>query len=105
MYTASKAFIRHWGICLGEELKPNGVTVTICYPGKVKTKALRDVVKQAKSVKLRLMPEQNLSYLVERTLRGAERGRAEVAPGLYGLVMALSKTVPKRVVARFARLV
>ena len=30
VYTASKAFIRHWGICLGEELKPNGVTVTIC---------------------------------------------------------------------------
>lgn len=105
VYTASKAFIRHWGICLGEELKPNGVTVTICYPGKVKTKALRDVVKQAKSVKLRLMPEQNLNYLVERTLRGAERGRAEVAPGLYGLVMILFKAVPTRMLALFARLV
>ena len=93
VYTASKAFIRHWGISLRDELKPNGVTVTICYPGKVTTKALRGVVKQAKSVKLRLMPEQNLNYLVERTLRAAESGRAEVAPGLY------------RVVARFARLV
>ncbi|TXS72567.1 hypothetical protein CHU68_04810 [Corynebacterium sp. LK11] len=105
VYTASKAFIRHWGISLREELKPNGVTVTICYPGKVKTTALRDVVKQAKSVKLCLMPEQNLNYLVERTLRAAEVGRAEVAPGLYGLVMTLFKAVPKRVVARFARLV
>lgn len=105
VYTASKAFIRHWGISLRDELKPNGVTVTICYPGKVKTKALRDVVKQAKSVKLRLMPDQNLSYLVEGTLRAAESDRAEVAPGLYGLVMALFKAVPKRVVARFARLV
>lgn len=105
VYTASKAFIRHWGICLREELKPHRVTVTICYPGKVKTTAFRNVVKQAESVKLRLMPEQNLNYLVERTLRAAERGRAEVAPGLYGLVMALFKTVPKRVVARFARLV
>lgn len=105
VYTASKAFIRHWGISLREELKTNGVTVTICYPGKVKTTALLDVVKQAKSVKLRLMPEQNLNYLVERTLRAAERGRAEVAPGLYGSVMALFKTVPKRVVARVARLV
>ncbi|MGK8361424.1 SDR family NAD(P)-dependent oxidoreductase [Corynebacterium amycolatum] len=105
VYTASKAFIRHWGISLREEFKFNGVTVTICYPGKVKTTALRNVVKQAKSVKLRLMPEQNLNYLVERTLRAAEKGRAEVAPGLYGLVMILFKALPKRVVARFARLV
>lgn len=105
VYTASKGFIRHWGISLREELKPNGVTVTICYPGKVKTTALRDVVKQAKSVKLRLMPEQNLNYLVVRTLRAAEVGRAEVAPGLYGLVMILFKAVPKRMLARFVRLV
>lgn len=105
VYTASKAFIRHWGISLREELKPYGVSVTICYPGKVETKALRDVVKQSGSVKLRLMPNQNLKYFVQRTLCAAERGQAEVAPGIYGLVMALFKVLPRRAIARMGSLV
>ena len=105
VYTASKAFIRHWGLSLREELKPYGVTVTICYPGKVRTQALRDVVKQAASAKLRLMPVQSVKYLVRRTLRAAERGRAEVTPGVYSLVMAAFRILPAGVIVRLASLV
>lgn len=105
VYTASKAFIRHWGLSLREELKPYGVTVTICYPGKVRTQALRVVVKQAASGKLRLMPAQSVKYLVRRTLRAAALGSAEVTPGVYSLVMAVFKILPMRVTVRLASLV
>lgn len=105
VYTATKGFILQWGLSLRRELERQGVSVTIVLPGKVRTSALENVVKQAQSWKLRLMPFQNVDYLVRHSLRAAERGRAIVTPGFYSAVVLFFKLAPTRLITYFSSLV
>ncbi|MDO5029999.1 MAG: SDR family NAD(P)-dependent oxidoreductase [Corynebacterium sp.] len=104
VYTSTKAFIRHWGLSLRNELRSRGVSVTIVLPGKVQTSALVDVVKRTGSWKLKLMLYQSVDYLVWRSLRAADRGQAIVTPGVYSVVSWLFKLLPTRLVARMSSL-
>lgn len=104
VYSATKAFITHWGTSLREELRLRGISVTVVNPGKVETRSLHLVAKQVRRRKLALMPTQNVGRFVDISLAAARRGRAEVTPGRYGLVVAAFRLIPKQLLARLTKL-
>ncbi|HJV22106.1 MAG TPA: SDR family oxidoreductase [Holophagaceae bacterium] len=99
-YGATKAFILSWSQALGEELRKEGLTVTTLCPGATATEFF-----QAANIPHRQIPALATGLLdpvavVEAGLRGLERGRAVVIPGLrHRALVAVQRFVPRRVIA------
>ncbi|MBK8563261.1 MAG: SDR family NAD(P)-dependent oxidoreductase [Saprospiraceae bacterium] len=80
VYPASKAFIRHFSLGLREELKGTGVSVSIVYPGPMKTNS--DVTQRIEDQGIKgriglLSPEAVASVALREMLAG----KANIIPG------------------------
>lgn len=92
VYPASKTFIRHWSLGLREELRGTGVSVSVVYPGPMKTNAnvMQRIENQGFRGRVGLVsPSEVARICVLQTLRG----KATIVPGfgnkLNRLLMAL----------------
>jgi short-subunit dehydrogenase len=80
VYPASKAFIRHFSLGLREELRGTGVSVSVVYPGPMKTNldVTQRIETQGLKGKLGLCsPEEVASIAIRQMLEG----RANIVPG------------------------
>ncbi len=99
-YGATKAFILSWAQALGEELRKDNIAVTTLCPGPTATEFF-----QAANIPRSQIPALARGLLdpeavVEAGLRGLERGRALVIPGVrHRFFVQLQRFVPRRVIA------
>lgn len=82
VYAATKAYVRHLCLALGQELKKRRVTVTAVCPGPVKTEFFQRAGQTIAPWKQRFLNEP--APVVEKALKDADRGRAE---SVYGISM------------------
>jgi short-subunit dehydrogenase len=99
VYGATKAFVLHWSLALGEELRGSGVQVLAVCPGPTATEFfLRAGMKKgAVSDQWGQTSEQ----VVDEALRALAGGRRQVVTGWLNWLMAAgSARLPKPLAAR-----
>jgi hypothetical protein len=102
-YSATKSFVLHWSLALGDELRGTGVrTLAVC-PGPTSTS-----FSQRAGVKGKLAPDafgQTSEEVVVESLRAMGAGKAVVVTGWKNkLIAAFSSRMPKPFIARMAGL-
>lgn len=100
-YGASKAFLMHWTLALGEDLKESAVRTMILCPGGTQTPFLSKAGfdKPVRSY----WPLLTVQQVSDSFYKALARKRSVVVPGLINcLVAALSKTAPIRWSTRVA---
>jgi uncharacterized protein len=80
VYPASKAFIRHFSLGLREELRGTGVSVSVVYPGPMKTNldVTQRIENQGFKGKLGLCSPEEVAFIAVRQMLA---GRANIVPG------------------------
>ena len=100
VYSASKAYLKSFGLGLSYELAPYGVTVTTILPAAVDTGLYRlsdRIRRTGRRMGLVLSPEK----LVHKALRAMFRGRRIRRPGALNLTVPfLVKLLPSRLIDR-----
>lgn len=100
VYPASKAFIRHFSLGLGEELRGTGVSVSVVYPGPMMTNidVTQRIENQGFNGRLGLMlPEEVASIAIRQMMAG----RPNIVPGIANkLNRWLMAFLPERLVIR-----
>ncbi len=99
-YAASKRFLLDFSIALGEELRPQGITVTILCPAGMPTTAscIRGIEAQGIMGQL---TTQDIGAVAAQTLDQALRGKAVFIPGgLNRLLWLLGSLVPTALLAK-----
>lgn len=92
-YGATKAFLLHWSLALGAELKKKGICVTAVCPGPTESKfhARAGLKKGAKGIF-----DMSAEAVAEQALRGYARGRSIVVNGWHNqLAVWFSQHLPK----------
>lgn len=98
-YGATKAFVLHWSLSLGEDLKRDGVEVLAVCPGPTSTKFFNRAGFDQPVVSERI--GQTADEVVDATFRALERRkRIVVSGGLNKLLTAVSSRLPKAAAAR-----
>lgn len=97
-YSATKAYVLLFGEALHEELKGQGVTVTVLSPGITATGFLAAAGQQATWYQRRMMMQSG--PVAEIGLRALERGRASIVPGWLNALTAWSNRLMPRLVQR-----
>ncbi len=98
-YGATKAFILSWAQALGAELRKDGIAVTTLCPGATATEFF-----QAANIPRKQIPALASGLLdpvavVEAGLRGLERGKPLVIPGLrHRLLVHIQRLLPRRAI-------
>ncbi len=103
-YGASKAFLLHWSLSLGEDLKHDGVEVLAVCPGPTSTKFFRRAgfTQPVVSGRIGQTPDQ----VVDATFRALKsRKRVVVSGGLNKLLVSASSRLPKAAAARISEMV
>ena len=86
VYSATKAYLKSFGKSLYYEMKPYGVSVTTVLPAAIATPLYRLSPKMMSvGVKTRLI--RTPQSLVRRALRGMDKGRKRVKPGLMNYLL------------------
>ena len=102
-YGASKAFILSWSQALRRELAADGITVTTLCPGPTATEFFQAANIPRSQVPVMATGLLDPEAVVEAGLRGLERGRALVVPGLRDRVLVHGqRLLPRRLVAWIA---
>lgn len=98
-YGATKAFMLHWGLALGEELRPKGVGVTVVCPGPTRTAFFaRAGLGPSEALPGGAMSSDTVARIAFDAWR---RGRRLVVPGWRNrLLVAVSGSAPKTLVTR-----
>ena len=81
VYAATKAFVRHFSLALGEELRPRGITVTALCPGWVDTNFIATADKTDKTSVTSFAGMKKSPDVVAAALRAADRGNRLCVPG------------------------
>jgi len=95
VYPASKAFIRYWSLGLREELKGSGVSVSVVYPGPMKTNVdvTQRIEKQGFIGQAGLLTPAKIAAIAVRKMF---QGKATIVPGFANkLSRALMALLPK----------
>lgn len=99
VYGATKAFVLHWSLALGEELRGSGVRVLAVCPGPTATEFFKRAGLKKGAVSDRW--GQTSAEVAEEALRALARGRRQVVNGWLNWVMAaVSARLPKPLAAR-----
>jgi short-subunit dehydrogenase len=99
VYGAAKAFVLHWSLALGEELRGTGVSVTAVCPGPTATEFFRRAGLKRGAVTQRW--GQTAEAVAEGMLRAALAGRPLwVSGGKNKVLAALAGRLPKVWAAR-----
>jgi len=99
-YAASKRFLLDFSIAMREELRPQGVTVTILCPAGMPTTASCIQGIEAQGI-MGHLTTQDIGSVAAQTLDQALRGRAVYIPGLLNRLLCLAGSlVPPRVLAK-----
>ncbi|MBB3731133.1 SDR family NAD(P)-dependent oxidoreductase [Nonomuraea dietziae] len=101
-YAASKSFVLNFSLALWSELRGTGVKVLAVTPGPVETSFFEVIGTREAAIGARMAtPEQ----VVAAALRGLERDRGYVVPGLGNFAMAhLMPRRPRRLLALVGRM-
>ena len=103
-YGASKAFLLHWSLSLGEDLKRDGVHVLAVCPGPTSTKFFSRAGFSEPVVSGRI--GQTPDEVVDATFRALRAGkRVVVSGGLNKLLVSASSRLPKAAAARLSEIV
>lgn len=96
LYGAGKAYVRSFSHALRHELRSSGVSVSCLSPGGVWTEFMRTAGNEVVSERNRMFM-MSAERCAEAAVRGMLRGRAEIIPGWYNRVAAVtSKWMPTR---------
>jgi short-subunit dehydrogenase len=98
VYFATKAFVLSLSEALHEELKPHGIKVSCLCPGPTRTEFGEVAGFAGNGLFDRLA--MNSRAVVEAGLRGLEKNRAVVIPGIVNRIVAASTRVAPRPLAR-----
>ena len=100
VYSASKAYLKSFGLGLSYELRPYGVKLTTVCPAAVDTGLYKLSDKMRRSGR-RLGLVQSPEALVKRALRAMFRGRRVVSPGIMNACLPpLIGLLPSRLIDR-----
>jgi short-subunit dehydrogenase len=100
-YGASKAFLLHWSLALGEELRGSGVRVLAVSPGTTRTEFFQGSGARAADAIARkgMAPDA----VVRAALQALAQGRSSVVPGLGNrIATGAAGLLPKAAAARMA---
>ena len=104
VYGATKSFVLHWSLALGEELRGSGVQVLAVCPGPTATEFFQRAGMKKGAVSDRW--GQTSDEVVEESLKALACGRRQVVTGWVNWLMAaVSSRLPKPFGARVAALV
>jgi short-subunit dehydrogenase len=106
VYGATKAFMLHWSLALGEELRGTGLHVIAVCPGTTRTRFFDRAGVSPRAVAGRFT--QTPQQVVDEALRALARGRAQVITGwrnrvMIGCMSKLPKPLATRVTAMALR--
>ena len=102
-YAASKAFVLHWSLALGEELRGSNIQVLAVCPGTTQTAFFDRAGVSAASLQGRMM--QSPDEVVLEAYRALAAGRPQVITGwrnrlMMGMATKLPKPLATRITAR-----
>jgi uncharacterized protein len=104
VYGATKAFVLHWSLALGEELRGSGVQVLAVCPGPTATEFFQRAGMKKGAVNDRW--GQTAEQVVDEALRALAGGRRQVVTGWFNWLMAaVSARLPKPLAARVGAVV
>jgi uncharacterized protein len=102
-YAATKAFVLSFTESLHAELRPRGVSVTALCPGPVKTEFVEVANLEAAEATMPDFLWDTAEDVAEAGLRGLERGKRVVIPGIFNRAGAVGgQHAPRSVVLRLA---
>jgi len=103
-YGATKAFLLHWSLSLGEDLRRDGVHVLAVCPGPTSTRFFKRAGFDKPMVSDRV--GQTSEQVVEETLRALRKGKRLVVTGwLNRLMVANASRLPRPLAARISEIV
>lgn len=94
IYSASKSYIYHFSMSLREELRGDGVSVSVAMPGPIKTneRVLESIRNQGAKANLTAFEPEEIAKII---INGMFKGRSVIIPGLtYSGIFYFSKIVP-----------
>ncbi len=100
VYPASKSFVRHFSLGLREELRGTGVSVSVVYPGPMKTNAdaTQRIESQGFKGRIGLLTVEEVALI---SIRAMLSGKANIVPGFANkLNRWLMAILPQRMVTR-----
>ena len=104
VYGATKAFVLHWSLALGEELRGSGVQVLAVCPGPTATEFFNRAGMKKGAVSDQW--GQTSEQVVEEALQALARGRRQIVTGWLNWVLAaVSSRLPKPFGARVGAVV
>ncbi len=103
-YAATKAYLVSWTRALAVELKGSGVRACALCPGTTETRFHR--VSGADTGQRFALPAQSSAEVAQAAMRGIDRGRTVIVPGMLNRVHAvLARLLPSGLAARMTGLV
>ena len=98
VYHASKAYVLHFSEGLREEVKKNGIKVSVLCPGPTRTAFFRTAHLQAGKISSKrwMTPEEVALY----TVRALAKNRAVIIPGRRNRLIAFSPRLISRWLSR-----
>ncbi len=103
IYSASKAYIYHFSISVGEELHGTGVSVSVAMPGPVKTnRKVRERI--AAGGKGAIISSLEADEAAREIIKQMFRGRRVIVPGkFYKMLHSVESFLPYGLIMRMTR--
>jgi len=103
VYYATKAYVLHWSLALGNELNGSGITVTCLCPGPTKT-GFQKAAGMLDSPLFKRFQTMDAVSVARAGYDAMLRGKPMVVPGLMNKVGAFAtRLIPRTLAARIAR--
>ncbi len=104
VYYATKAYVLHWSIALGNELARTGVSVTCLCPGPTRT-GFQKAAGMLESPLFKKLHTMTARDAARAGYEGMKRGKDIVTPGLLNKIASLGpRILSKTLAARIARM-
>ena len=104
VYSATKAYLLNFSVCLREELKPRGINVCAVCPGWMDTE-MNAGIKNKTGSGFFTLPKLDVKELASESLKAAKKGKAVFTLGVfYKFYRLLAKVFPHNLIMKFSKM-
>ena len=104
VYSATKAYLLNFSVCLREELKPRGINVCAVCPGWMDTE-MNAGSKNNTGSGFFTLPKLDVKELASKSLKAAKSGKAVFTLGaFYKFYRLLAKLLPHNLIMKFSKM-
>ncbi|EHO53041.1 SDR family NAD(P)-dependent oxidoreductase [Lentilactobacillus kisonensis] len=105
VYSATKAYLKDFGVVLRQELQKRKINVCTVFPGRMKTEMDKALHAGQNTTAFNIVPSLNVPKFAHKTIQAAKHGRATYTGMLvYKTLRVITNFIPQSIMVKFSQI-